>query len=417
VFVIGFGVTALVTSGLATGAAAAPAPSASRLGTVTTLTEPSPQADSNFGYGVSLSTPGTWLAVGAPNRKVGGKASAGEAYVYDLKAGKWHLSASVPSPAGAGGSFGRTVALSKTGSTLLVGAPEASVGHPVQYAAGSAWVYTRTNSGTYRRQAELLAPDLVQQASFGGAVALSSNGNVALVTSYSSPNYYGAAYIFDRSASGRWTLSATIQDQDYGTDSFFGGDTGAISGAGTTILIGALGAPTNVASTTGVALIYTRSSRGSWTLGKTFESKGTGGFGGSVALSTNGQSAIVGNYYAPHNEAVVYGLAHGKWALTKTLRDRQSGDDFGASVALDSAGHRYVVGAADYRINGTPGAGAAFAYISGSATPTRLAAEPQSEQDAGESVATSGSGALVAVGARAATVKGHAQVGLVHLYS
>ena len=71
-------------------------------------------------------------------------------------------------------SFGYASALSSDGSTALVGAPLISLG------AGEAYVYAPSGSG-WTQQSTLLPNDAAGGDTFGSAVALSSNGDIALV--------------------------------------------------------------------------------------------------------------------------------------------------------------------------------------------------------------------------------------------
>jgi FG-GAP repeat len=97
--------------------------------------------------------------------------------------------------------FGWSVALSADGSTALVGGNEYGV------AKGAAWVYTRSGS-SWAPQTKLVPNDEAGAGRFGTSVALSADGNIALVGG-SSDNWagtntqHGAAWIFGRIGSPR----------------------------------------------------------------------------------------------------------------------------------------------------------------------------------------------------------------------
>ena len=115
---------------------------------------------------------------------------------------------------GGEGYFGASVALSADGSTALIGAPADDGG------VGAAWVFTRSGS-TWSQQGEKLTgrgelvlhpppgqPPLgsepcciVQSDGFGAGVALSADGNTALIGAPVDDGGVGAAWVFTRSGS------------------------------------------------------------------------------------------------------------------------------------------------------------------------------------------------------------------------
>src|SRR6266850_2374091 len=129
------------------------------------------EADDLFGFSIALSGDGNTLAVGAANEDSSSTgidstpnesaAQSGAVYVYKRTAGNWSQQAYVKaSNAGAGDTFGTSVALSSDGNTLAVGAPsEASSSTgidstPNESAAqsGAVYVYKRT-AGNWSQQA------------------------------------------------------------------------------------------------------------------------------------------------------------------------------------------------------------------------------------------------------------------------
>jgi hypothetical protein len=86
-------------------------------------------AGDEFGYSVAVSDP-LRLVIGAPKRSGG----AGAVYTYEWRAAAggtfdWLLTTSMPTTISDGGEFGQAVAISKDGSKLLAGAPEANGGN------------------------------------------------------------------------------------------------------------------------------------------------------------------------------------------------------------------------------------------------------------------------------------------------
>ena len=101
--------------------------------------------------------------------------------------------------------FGYSVALSADGNTALVGAIGRSS------ITGAAYVFTRSN-GVYSQTATLdRHAGGASYDYFGYSVALSADGNTALVGAYGRSSYTGAAYVFTRS-SGVYSQTAALTD-------------------------------------------------------------------------------------------------------------------------------------------------------------------------------------------------------------
>ena len=103
-------------------------------------------------------------------------------------------------PAGAIGQvfIGLDVALSADGNTALVAASGDNNG------VGAVWVFTRSGSTWTQQGPKLTAADEIAHGNFGSGVALSADGNTALVGGQNDNGGAGAAWIFTRSGS-TWT--------------------------------------------------------------------------------------------------------------------------------------------------------------------------------------------------------------------
>ena len=127
---------------------------------------------------------------------------------------------------------------------------------------------------------------------FGRSVALSSDGYTAIVGSPGTGSNQGSATIFTRSGSV-WTQQQTITQSDGAAGDAFGYSV-ALSSDGSTAIVGAFSDTVSGRSYQGSATIFTRS--GSvWTQQQTItQSDGAADdwFGRSVALSTSGNTAI-----------------------------------------------------------------------------------------------------------------------------
>src|SRR5260370_122193 len=147
------------------------------------------------GYTVALSGDGTTAIVGVWLDSN----SAGAAWVFTRSSGVW--SQQGPKLVGSGAiglaGFGASVALSGDGNTAIVGGLNDNNG------VGAAWVFTRSN-GVWTQQAKLAGNDAVGNTHQGISVALSGDGNTAIVGGPQDNNGAGAVWGFTRSG-GQWT--------------------------------------------------------------------------------------------------------------------------------------------------------------------------------------------------------------------
>jgi hypothetical protein len=252
------------------------------------------------------------------------------------------------------GALGFEVALSADGNTALVGAPLDSS------AAGGAWVFTRSGATWTQQGSKLLGTGRVGEGFVGWSVALSADGNTALVGGPADNDLAGAAWVFTRS-NGNWTQQGPkLTGTGENGQGFFGGSA-ALSADGNTALV----AGSEDAGGVGAVWFFTRS-------GATWSQQGpkkTGGgevgagsFGFASALSADGDTALVGG---PDDNGVgaAWVLVRGAGAWTQqgsklTGSGAVGSAFFGGSVALSADGNTALVGGSDD--NGLAGAAWAF---------------------------------------------------------
>jgi hypothetical protein len=238
---------------------------------------------------------------------------------------------------------GWSVALSGDGNTAIVGGPFDNSN------AGAAWVFVRTN-GVWKRQGrKLVGSGAVGPAAQGISVALSDDGNTAIVGGRFDNSNVGAAWVFVRNRNGVWRqqgpklvgtggISANIE-QGYSV---------ALSADGNTAIIG--GAFDN--SGVGAAWVFVRT-KNVWTQqGHKLVGAGANApslQGGSVALSNDGNTAIVGGSFdnSQLGAAWVFVRRNGVWRrqgpkLVGTGAVGVAAE--GASVALSDDGNTAIVG-------------------------------------------------------------------------
>jgi FG-GAP repeat len=227
-------------------------------------------------------------------------------------------------------------------------------------------------------------------------VALSAAGTTALVGAVGRDSYTGAAYVFTLRG-GTWSRTAELTASHGAPNDSFGYSV-ALSALGSTALVAA----------TGIETVYVfRLRGGTWSQTARLTTSHDGGFddafGTSVALSAPGTTALVGNlgHNSDTGAAYVFTLRGGTWSQTAelTAARRALNDAFGASVALSAPGSTALVGA-DGR-NSSTGAAYVFRLRGGTWSQTaELTASRGVRGDGfGASVALSESGATALVAA------------------
>jgi hypothetical protein len=143
------------------------------------------------GYSVALSSDGNTAIVGAPNDN----STAGAAWVFFRIGGLWLQQGGKLVGMAAVGSAGQgiSVALSSDGNTAIVGGPSDSSD------AGAAWAFARSGNVWTQEGAKLVGMGAVGIADQGRSVALSSDANTAIVGGDSDNSNAGAVWIFTRS--------------------------------------------------------------------------------------------------------------------------------------------------------------------------------------------------------------------------
>src|SRR5262249_33849934 len=87
-------------------------------------------------------------------------------------------------------SHGRSVALSADGNSAIVG------GYRDNGAAGAGWVFTRSGGVWTQASAKVVGSGAVGNAQQSVSVALSADGNSAIVGGFGDNNFAGAAWVF-----------------------------------------------------------------------------------------------------------------------------------------------------------------------------------------------------------------------------
>ena len=293
-----------------------------------------------FGYSVAISDDGSTAAVGTYYTEFGSTfpIGPGAVYVFINDAGTWVLQQKLPTPSMPESDvFGFSVALSADGSTALVGA-QGDFGPPETEVPGAAYIFTRSE-GVWSQQAMLTASDRQVGDHFGVSVADAASGDTALIGAYvddvGANTNQGSAYVYQRSGSV-WTEQAHLISSDGATEDYFGRAV-ALSSDGNTALIGADFKTINGNTRQGAAYIFTRAGA-AWSQQTRLTDINGGGyswFGTSVALSADGRTALVG---ADGTGAIVFTSSGDTWTQQTLLTIPDVPLSFGDDIAISADG-------------------------------------------------------------------------------
>jgi PKD domain len=346
----------------------------------------------SLGQSVALDSAGDEAVIGSPGDGIG----AGGAWVFSDFGGVWAQvgpelvgdCTSLCSNQGTGevahGHFGQSVAVSSDGDTIAVGAPDNGATGTNVSGPGAVWVFTRSGNSVVE-QAKLAGTGEVGTGNVGESVALSSSGDTLVAgapgngaSDVDETPEAGAAWVFTRSGSN-WSQQTELDGDCTGSCANEGtGENGngafgrsvAVSADGNTALIGAPAdglIPETNATVHGAAFVFTRNSGGAWSeqggpLANPTPETYDTNFGASTAL--DGDSfALIG---VPLDNAG----AGGVWVFTPQTGGRwgkvgsqlTGTGGFGTSVALSGDDTEALIGSPG---DGTGAGGASLFSDSG----------------------------------------------------
>jgi len=346
------------------------------------------------GSALALSADGTTAIEGGPYDDNG----RGAAWVFTRSGNTWVQQGAKLSAADSIGERvfqGRSVALSADGNTALIG------GDGDSDATGAAWVFTRAD-GVWTEQAKLTGSGAAGKSGQGSAVGLSADGNTALIGGMSDGDGAGAAWVFTR-ANGIWTQQGAKLTGSGAVGPASQGHFVALAADGNTALIGGSTDDHNQ----GAVWIFTRSGD-AWTQqgNKLVGSESAGpvvyrGYG--AALSGDGNTAVTAGYGDDHNTgaAWIFVRSGDSWTQQggKLVGAGASGSaQQGYSAALSSDGNRLLLGGP----SDAQGAGAAWEFRRENGAWTQVSklagSGPLGKAQQGYAVALSGDGSTAMVG-------------------
>ena len=232
-----------------------------------------------------------------------------------------------------------------------------------KYLALIVFISVNSYSQFIQQGGKLASPDVIGPYHQGNSVAVSSDGNIAVIGVHADNDGIGAVLVYART-NGVWNQIQKLTVTDYIDLPFFGTSV-SISADGNTILVGGKLDDVSV----GAAWVFARENN-IWI--KKQKLVGTGIInaalqGGSCAISADGNTAVVGGYTDNFNIGAcwVFVKTNGIWLqqakLVGTGNIGISGQ--GRSVAISADGNIVVTGA--YLDNGSRGAAWVFTRTNG----------------------------------------------------
>ena len=348
-----------------------------------------------FGAALALSDAGDVALIGAPGDDLPPALAddIGSAHVFmQAPDGSWAHQELVAPDGAQFDEFGTSVTLSGGATTAIIGAPKDDT--PGGADAGSAHVFTRGTDGTWVHQAQLLAPDASAGDRFGGAVAVSRTGDLALVGASADDTLAGfdagSAHVFTRAADGTWSHQAQLLAPDASAGDRFGAAVDLSDSYWDFSLVGAPYDDTAAGSDAGSVHVFRGFLDGSWSHNMQLQAPEeivSEGFGSAV--STRGVPSN-STFFGPSSPVVIIGspfddtsggsdagsayvfsanwtLSHWAFATRLLNPDGEAGDRFGRSVSFSpwrAEGERTaLIGSDDADIDTINDAGIAWLFV------------------------------------------------------
>ena len=389
-----------------------------------------------FGISVATSADGKTIIVGANFDEIGATSATGVVYVFDRVGNSFNqvgiLTGSLA--VDANDFFGRSVATSADGKTIIVGDNSDEIGATTS--TGVVYVFDRVGSSF--NQVGILTGSLAVNANdqFGNSVATSADGKTIVVgargDSIGAVSKTGLVYVFDRVGSsfnqvGILTGSLVVDSND----NF--GQSVATSADGKTIVVSATADEIEATTSTGVVYVYDR-------VGSSFNQVGiltgslavdlTDSFGTSVATSADGKTIVVSaredEIGATGATGVVYvfdrvGSSFNQVGILTGSLAVDVNDAFGDSVATSADGKTIVVGAYQDEIGATAGTGVVYVFdrVGNSFNQVGIltgSLAVDASDNFGFSVATSADGETIIVGTSADEIGANTSSGVVYVF-
>ena len=310
-----------------------------------------------FGFSVATSADGKTIIVGAYADETL-VSNSGIVYVFDRVGNSFNqVGILTGSNAGSSDEFGKSVATSADGKTIIVGAP---IDETTVSDTGLVYVFQRSENSF--NQVGILngSNAIIGGEKFGCSVATSIDGKSIIVGAkndgFPTASNTGLVYVFDRNGNSFNQVGILTGSNSASADEF--GSSVATSADGKTIVVGVSKDEFGSNADSGIAYVYDRNGNSFNQVGiltGLYATNTNDNFGNSVAISADGKTIVVGslNDEPPGpsaNSGIVYvfkrigntfnrvGIVTGSFAIDLL-------DQFGASVAVSADGKSIIVGA------------------------------------------------------------------------
>lgn len=244
--------------------------------------------NSNQGGRIAISADGNTAILGGEKDN----SDQGAAWVFTRSGDTWSQQGTKLVGTGNIGSAwqGCDVAISADGNTVIIGG---SMDNSEQ---GAAWVFRRTGSTWAQQGGKLVGSGNVGAARQGHSVALSADGNTALLGGWADNSHNGAAWVFVRSGT-TWVQQGSKLVGSGNTGAAKQGIAVALAADGNTALIGGDNDNSDGIVAHGATWVFARSGtnwsqQGGKLVGTGYANRA--GQGRSVTLSADGNTAVIG---------------------------------------------------------------------------------------------------------------------------
>ena len=202
------------------------------------ITVPRADIGAQVGRAVDIDSDGSRVVIGA-HRHDDGAVDSGTAYIFSRTGSRWTEESMLTARDGAAGDgLGWSVAIGGNGDRAIIGGfLDEDSGNMDSVAV---YIFTRNSDGEWNEEARLIAADTEKDDRFGSAVAISANGDRAIIGAPHdeyADSFTGAVYTFARDDDG-WSDGIKITAKDRVGGEAFGGSV-AISGDDLRLIIGA----------------------------------------------------------------------------------------------------------------------------------------------------------------------------------
>lgn len=317
---------------------------------------------------INISNDGLTAIIGAPYADSDGFSNNGRVFIFVRSGSTWaEQQVLVPQDPATNMYFGLRTAISADGNTVLIGTYSAS-------GIGAAYAFVR-NGTTWSEQKKFVPNSTTNVVTFGYSVALSGDGNTALIGSLNDNIYTsngGGAYIFTRSGS-TWTQQVNLaQFITLSTNTRLGFRV-SLSGDGNIAVVNGSAGSSNDAT----IRIFSKNQGDPWTtatvasITKPSSSFSILGFGNDHRISFDGSTIVISAPYTTISSVsqagavFIYTKPSTSWDLSSYLyaSDRGSFDRIGSTVRISADGSRvFVATVDDDNYSGVVNSGAVYFY-------------------------------------------------------